>query len=164
MNTRINMMIVALGMLLGALEVNAQANLMIKDFTIAPGETKQVYVEMNNTVEIRALQALVNLPEGVKLSARPVVVTKRNGTFINESGQSVSASKSLRYKIRDNGSCMIVINADDAIPFSGTEGAIISLTLKADDDCNDFSGQIVLQDVVNNFNKQNKKNFPRIRL
>lgn len=138
---------VFLSMLMGTLGMNAQANLSIKDFVIMPGETKQVHIEMNNTVEIRALQVLVVLPEGVRMAARPAIVSKRSGMVLNDSRQFVEATKSMRYKLRDNGSCMIVVNADDAVPFSGTEGAIITLTLKADEDAKDFSGEMGLQDM-----------------
>lgn len=143
MKTRMNKILVSLCMLMGTLGVNAQANLTIKDFAIKPGETKQVYIEMNNSVEIRALQVLLTLPEGVKLTARPTVVANRNGMVAG----AEAIAKSLSYKVRDNGSCMIVVNADDAVPFSGTEGAVIALKLKADEEAKECSQQIILQDM-----------------
>jgi hypothetical protein len=147
MENKVNKELVSLCLLIWTLGVNAQATLTVKDFSIAPGETKQVYIEMDNMVEIRALQVLLSLPEGVKLAARPSVVAKRCGMIIRGNGQSVAATKSLSYKVRDNGNCMIVVNATDGVPFSGQEGAIIALTLKADEEARECSGQLILQDM-----------------
>ena len=126
MKNRMNKVLVSLGLLMWTLGVDAQATLTVRNFSIAPGETKQVYIEMDNMVEIRALQVLLSFPEGVKLAARPSVTAKRGGMITRGDGQSVTTTKSLSYKVRDNGNCMIVVNATDGVPFSGQEGAIIA--------------------------------------
>ena len=137
----------SLSLLGGVLSVNAQAELSMDNFYLMPGETKTVTINMNNTVDIRALQVLVDLPKHVKMVARPIVVADRQGEAKDEFGQSVDVKKTLSYKIREDGSCMIVVNANDAVPFSGSVGAVISLTLKADEDASDCSEKIELQDI-----------------
>lgn len=120
--------------LLGGLSVKGQANLSIEDFYIMSGETKMITIDMTNSVEIRAFQVLVDLPEHIKMVSRPTIITKRQGCFTDEFGQKVDSKKTLSYKIHEDGSCMIVVNANDAVPFSGSEGAVITLTLKANKD------------------------------
>lgn len=127
--------------------LKAQATLTMESFHLMPGETRTVAVNMTNKVPIRALQVLVDLPDNVKLAARPTVVSGRKGKATDEFGAEVEAVKTLSYKVRDNGDCMIVVNASDAIPFSGSEGAVISLTLKADENSSDRSEEICLKDM-----------------
>ena len=132
---------------LGIGSIKAQATLTMDDFYIMPGETRTVSINMNNTVPIRALQVLVDLPDNVKLVARPMVNAKRRGTVTDEFGTKTDAVKSLSYKVRENGDCMIVVNASDAVPFTGTEGAVITLTLQADEKSADRSEEICLKDM-----------------
>lgn len=132
---------------LGIGSIKAQATLTMDDFYIMPGETRTVSINMNNTVPIRALQVLVDLPDNVKLVARPMVNAKRRGMVTDEFGTKTDAVKSLSYKVRENGDCMIVVNASDAVPFTGTEGAVITLTLQADEKSADRSEEICLKDM-----------------
>lgn len=138
---------ITLCLLGGISSVKGQANLSIEDFFIMPGETKTVTINLTNSVEIRAFQVLVNLPNQVKIAARPTIVSKRQGCFTDEFGQKVDSKKTLSYKIYENGSCMIVVNANDAVPFSGSEGAVVNLTLKAEKDIIDAFEKIELQDM-----------------
>lgn len=123
-----------MGLLSVVLGLQAQADLSIVNFQIGRGETKTVTIDMANTVDIRAVQVRLTFPENLKLAARPTIVSTRLGTAVDEFGNTIDGNKSLNYKIREDGSCMIVVNANDAVPFSGSEGAIISLTLKAAED------------------------------
>lgn len=132
---------------LGIGSTKAQATLTMDDFYIMPGETRTVSINMDNTVPIRALQVLVDLPDNVKLVARPMVSPKRRGMVTDEFGTKTDAVKSLSYKVRENGDCMIVVNASDAVPFTGTEGAVITLTLQADEKSADRSEEICLKDI-----------------
>ena len=128
--------IVVLTMILFSNIVNifAQASLSLDDFKIAKGETKVVTIDLSNSVEIRALQVQVMLPHELKLAARPTVVPTRQGFTVDEFGEKIIAVKNLNYITREDGSCVIVVNASDAIPFAGTEGAIINLPLKVNED------------------------------
>lgn len=125
----------------------AQANLSISDFKIAKGEVKNITINMSNHVEIRALQVQVVFPTNIKLAARPTIVKKRQGTMTDEFGDKVNATKTLNYRLKEDGSCVIVVNANDAIPFDGNEGAIINLPIKATDDALTGMHSIKLQNM-----------------
>lgn len=139
--------IMSLMLLLGTFCANAQATLSIEDFSIMPGETKKVSVNLDNSVEVRAFQVLLKLPECIKLVSRPIIDSGRSGEFIDQFGKKSAAVKSLSYKIRKNGDCMIIVNAEDAVPFSGKEGAVITLILKADEGAKEASTSIDLVDM-----------------
>ena len=147
MNIKHYILIAAACLTVGIGSVKAQATLTMDDFYIMPGETRTVSINMSNTVPIRALQVLVDLPDNVRLVARPTVNAKRRGTVTDEFGTKTDAVKSLSYKLRENGDCMIVVNASDAVPFVGSEGAVLTLTLKADEKSADRSEQICLKDM-----------------
>ena len=125
----------------------AQVTLSMENFYLKPGETRTVTLDMTNNVDIRAFQVLIDLPDNVRMVARPVICPKRKGVAVNESGDKVEAVKSLGYKLKDNGDCMIVVNAADAVPFTGSEGAVITLTLQADERSPERSEEIRLQDM-----------------
>ena len=110
--------------LAGTLLVDAQETLSIDNFRIARGETKEIAINLNNTSSVRALQVQIILPDGVKMSARPQIVQSRNGSYIDEFGEVVEAVKTLSYNQWNDGSYMVTVNADDGIPFAGTEGAV----------------------------------------
>lgn len=141
----------ALGMLLlfaaGILQSHAQATLTISDFEIMPGESKTVTIDMTNSVPIRAFQVQVVFPTGVSMASRPTVVADRQGSYEDEFGELVDCIKTLGYNKLEDGSYMITVNADDAIPFSGTEGAVISFKVKAAADAPLGMASITLQDM-----------------
>lgn len=134
-------------LLLGVSKMYAQANLSIADFKIAQGEVKNMTIDMRNHVEIRALQVQVKLPASIKLAARPTIVENRQGSTVDEFGNKVNAVKTLNYKLKEDGSCVIVVNANDAIPFAGTEGAVINLPLKVTDGASPGMSSIKLQNM-----------------
>lgn len=125
----------------------AQATLGIENFHIMPGETRKVSINMTNTVAIRAFQVLVDLPDNVQMVARPTISALRNGIVVDEFGERKAAMKSLNYRVRANGDCMIVVNASDAVPFEGSEGAVLTLTLKANEKAMERSEEIHLKNM-----------------
>ena len=133
--------------LAGTSSANAQATLSISDFHISRGETKTISIDMTNQMEVRAFQVQVVLPEHMKLAGSPTVSFARQGSYINEQGERVEASKTLNYNIRKDGSLMIVVNAYDAVPFAGTEGAVVNIPLVAEKEAFAGIGNIELRDV-----------------
>lgn len=133
--------------LAGTSSANAQAMLSISDFHISRGETKTISIDMTNQMEVRAFQVQVVLPEHLKLAGSPTVSFARQGSYINEQGERVEASKTLNYNIRKDGSLMIVVNAYDAVPFAGTEGAVVNIPLVAEKEAFAGIGNIELRDV-----------------
>ena len=133
--------------LAGTSSADAQATLSISDFHIGRGETKTISIDMTNQMEVRAFQVQVVLPEHLKLAGSPTVSFARQGSYINEQGERVEASKTLNYNIRKDGSLMIVVNAYDAVPFAGTEGAVVNIPLVAEKEAFAGIGNIELRDV-----------------
>lgn len=141
--------IFAMMMLLAAsqLHADAQATLTISDFSIMPGESKTVTIDMTNSLPIRAFQVQVVFPEGVTMASRPTVVPEREGSYEDEFGETVQCTKTIDYNKWEDGSYMIVVNAADAVPFSGTEGPVVTFKVKAAADAALGESTIVLQDM-----------------
>ena len=125
----------------------AQATLGISNFSITQGETKEVFVELDNMVEIRALQLRILLPDSLILASRPQLVDDRLGGITDEFGEWMPSSKSLSYNRWDDGSHMIMVNSDDGLPFSGTEGGVISLKVTASENTPPGDYNIRIMDV-----------------
>lgn len=144
---KLSALLMFLLVLAGTSSANAQAMLSISDFHISRGETKTISIDMTNQMEVRAFQVQVVLPEHLKLAGSPTVSFARQGSYINEQGERVEASKTLNYNIRKDGSLMIVVNAYDAVPFAGTEGAVVNIPLVAEKEAFAGIGNIELRDV-----------------
>lgn len=144
---KLSALLMFLLVLAGTSSANAQATLSISDFHISRGETKTISIDMTNQMEVRAFQVQVVLPEHLKLAGSPTVSFARQGSYINEQGERVEASKTLNYNIRKDGSLMIVVNAYDAVPFAGTEGAVVNIPLVAEKEAFAGIGNIELRDV-----------------
>ena len=136
-----------LALLAAPLLTYAQATLGISNFSITQGETKEVFVELDNTVEIRALQLRILLPDSLILASRPQLVDDRLGGITDEFGEWMPSSKSLSYNRWDDGSHMIMVNSDDGLPFSGTEGGVISLKVTASENTPPGDYNIRIMDV-----------------
>lgn len=142
-----NMFATAMLLVASQVYVCAQATLTMSDFEIMPGESKTVTIDMTNSLPIRAFQVQVVFPEGVTMASRPTVVPDREGSYEDEFGETVQCTKTLGYNKWEDGSYMITVNADDAIPFSGTEGPVITFKVKAAADAALGETSITLQDM-----------------
>ncbi|MBR5335784.1 MAG: InlB B-repeat-containing protein, partial [Bacteroidaceae bacterium] len=124
------------------LDVFAQASLNIDDFKIRLGETKNIQIELQNDVPVRALQARLILPEGLELASRLLLNDERVGSYTDEFGNTVTSQKSVSYNKWDDNSYMIVVNSDDAVAFAGNSGAILSFNIRAKE--NTFPQDVVI--------------------
>ncbi len=113
------------------LNIYAQTRLYIDNFKICSGETKRLEIKMQNDLPIRALQARLVLPEELELASRPTLNADRIGNYTDVFGNIVNSQKNVSYNKWDDRSYMIVINSDDAIAFSGNDGAILSMDIKS---------------------------------
>ena len=130
----------------GALQTFAQeAVLTIEDFKIMPGEKKVIEVCMTNSLPIRGFEMKPVLPEGITMAGSPAAVKDRIGTGTNSFGEVVTSSKKPNYS-PVNGKITFA-SGDDAIPFSGTEGPVMTLTIKAADDLELGYATITLEEV-----------------
>ena len=130
-----------------SLWVHAQATLGIDDFSIVQGETKEVLLELDNTVDVRAFQVRLLLPENMTLASQPQIVAERQGGGYDEFGDWAASLKSLSFNRWDDGSYMIAVNSDDGLPFSGTEGGVVSLKITAGWDVLPGKYEIGLKDI-----------------
>ena len=125
----------------------ALATLQIPDLDMKYDETKEVSIEMNNEVAIRALQVRVVLPKGITLASAPQLVQERVGSGVDEFGDNVTAQKSLNYNMWADGSYMITVNSDDGLPFAGNKGSVIKFSVKADYFVRGTTQKIELKDI-----------------
>ncbi len=142
-----NRILFLLFMLVSAIAVNAQVTLHIPDLEMKYDETKEISIEMNNEVAIRALQVRVVLPKGITLASAPQLIQERVGSGQDEFGDKVAAQKSLKYNMWDDGSYMITVNSDDGLPFAGNKGAVIKFSVKADYFVRGTTQKIELKDI-----------------
>ncbi len=119
----------------------AQSNrLSIADFTIAPGETKTVTVNLDNETNFAGIQWHMVLPEGLNIGTKsngnPAVTIDPNRT----DGHVVTSG------FKDGG-VQVTIYSPDALPFVGNSGSFLTFNVTASAD---FSGShlIVVSKVV----------------
>ena len=92
----------------------------VEDVVLDEGESTTIEVGLDNTGEYVALQMNLFLPEGLTLDRNGCSLSSRAG-----SGMTLSIGKKRDYY-------SIIISSDGNTTFTGTEGAIMQLTLKAD--------------------------------
>ena len=134
-------------LLFGITKSYSQAELNINDIKIYRGQRKTISVELINSVEIRAFQMHITFPEHIRLTGRPKLCSERIGLYTDEFGNEVQSSVMLNYRIKDDGSVVIVVNSTDAVPFKGSVGAIITLPIIADENAKVQSDVIEIKDM-----------------
>lgn len=115
--------------------------LYIKDFTIAPGQTKNLEVILDNESPISSLEFLVKLPDGLYYVENSLAkVTSR----VTRSSHSVGVADN-----RDEGIKIVMLSTSSAIensPVKGNSGAILTIDVKA---ASDYKGGVVeITDII----------------
>ena len=98
--------------------------LHVADFTLNRGEEKTIAVEISNTVDFSAFQMNMHLPYGVSL--KKAVLTSR-----------ATEGHAVMYNEIESGNIAMIAFAASTDNFYGNDGAVLMLTLKAD---NNFCG------------------------
>lgn len=98
--------------------------LHVADFTLNRGEEKTIAVEISNTVDFSAFQMNMHLPYGVSL--KKAVLTSR-----------ATEGHAVMYNEIEPGNIAMIAFAASTNNFYGNDGAVLMLTLKAD---NNFCG------------------------
>ena len=98
--------------------------LHVTDFTLNRGEEKTIAVEISNTVDFSAFQMNMHLPYGVSL--KKVALTSR-----------ATEGHAVMYNEIEPGNIAMIAFAASTENFYGNDGAVLMLTLKAD---NNFCG------------------------
>ena len=108
--------------------------LYIEDFTILPGETKTITVNLDNETDFRAIDARMILPEGLTIE------TKSNGkpAISLVDARDDEHTKSFSF---DNDTIVISVHHDENV-FLGNSGAFLTFKLTA---ASDFEGPQVLR-------------------
>ncbi len=108
--------------------------LYIEDFTILPGETKTITVNLDNETDFRAIEARMILPEGLTIE------TKSNGkpAISLVDARDDEHTKSFLF---DNDTIVISVHSDENV-FLGNSGAFLTFKLTA---AADFEGPQVLR-------------------
>ena len=124
--------------LLAALGMKAQSPLAltIEDFTIKAGETKTIYVAMQNEgYEVIAIEFKMQLPEGLALKSKPTLTTERIGSLTDDYGEVVASGKTVNAAKNAAGYWIFsIFSQSDQVPFTGTEGNVIAMNIAADAD------------------------------
>ncbi len=124
--------------LMAALGMKAQSPLAltIEDFTIKAGETKTVYVAMQNEgYEVIAIEFKMQLPEGLSLKSKPTLTTERIGSLTDDFGEVVASGKTVNAAKNAAGYWIFsIFSQTDQVPFTGTEGNVIAMNIAADAD------------------------------
>lgn len=104
------------------------ASLEVIPFAIAPGEEKDVEVVLNNPDnEFTGLQFDLALPEGISL------VSDEDGYFVSLGSRTTSRKHTIEAQQRADGTIRVMAYSNRNSNFSGSEGDVVVLTLKADD-------------------------------
>ena len=135
----IAMMVVAMGAFAQDYYLKAEK------FTLAPGESKVVNIEMVNAEEVVCgIQCDIILPTGLKFVANGgkmyIYNSERFGEIEDEDGFIITGEDKSEYAVKarheDNGikHIRLVTYTNRLIPFTGTSGPLFSIKVKANDD------------------------------
>ena len=102
--------------------------LVVPDFTIAPGQTKVVSVELNNTEsEYIAFEFYMQLPNGVS------IVKDDGGNLLAELNSTRAPRHSFEVRNDGGGVYHFLCYSGSNAKFQGTEGEIFTMTVTADE-------------------------------
>ena len=116
---------------------NAQSPLALtmEDFEIQAGETKTVYVSMQNEgYDVIAIEFKMDLPEGLVLKGMPTLTSARLGTYVDGFGETVPSGKTV-YGNKNKAGYWIfsIFSMVDQSSFTGTEGPVIEMKIGAEE-------------------------------
>lgn len=124
-------------------EETTTASLEVIPFAIAPGEEKEVEVVLNNPDDaFTGLQFDLALPEGISL------VSDEDGYFVSLGSRTTSRKHTIEAQQRADGTIRVMAYSNRNSNFSGTEGDVVVLTLKADDNLAGGVYDLQLKDII----------------
>lgn len=118
-----------------ALTSAGRDRLYIEDFNIAAGETLQIPVLLLNNTAYCGLQTDLYLPDGLSLDME-------YDEYIIDLTSRKHSSHSVASRLMNDGAIRIYISSISAREFSGNSGAIMTLSITAD---NNFSGPSTIE-------------------
>lgn len=96
----------------------------ISDFSIAPGQTRQVSIMLDNEIEYTAFQADLFMTEGLE-------VTQVNGAYNIALTDRKGSDHVLTTALREDGSIRMMSYSLGVKPFSGNSGALVNFEVAA---------------------------------
>lgn len=124
-----------LAVILVAVSASGKDRLYIDNFNIAPGETMQVPVILLNDTAYSGFQTDLYLPDGLSLDTE-------YDEYIIDLTSRRDNSHTVTANLLSNGAIRIYVSSLSARPFSGYSGAIMTLSITAD---NSFSGTAIVE-------------------
>ena len=121
--------------MVASLSAAAVDTFYINDFSINPGETKQVEINLNNDSVYTALQADIYLPEGL-------TIEQEDGDYLFELTDRKGRDHTISSTMLSSGAIRILIASQTLKTFSGNNGALVTFNIIAD---NSFSGSKTIQ-------------------
>ena len=111
--------------------MNAQVTMKIQSFTIAPGESKTILLEMDNPdFEAACFRCDLHLPEGITFDKNSRG-TAYNLTFNKDADRTDATYHSLSSALQSDGALRIVCFPPSADVFLGNSGAIVNIPVTA---------------------------------
>ncbi len=110
--------------LMATLSATALDQLYINDFSIAPGETQNVEVMLDNDSAYTALQADIYLPEGL-------TIEHDNGDYVFSLTNRKGNDHTLACAVLSSGAIRLYITSQSLSTFDGNSGALITFNITA---------------------------------
>ena len=130
---RLNKTMVLLFLTLLALPLASRAKdtFYIEPVNVAPGESKTITLNLDNSQVFRGFQTDIELPEGLKIAS------KSNGNFDISLTDRGSSSFSVSSNLMSDGSVRILGYSTEGESIKGNQGALVRISVRAS---SDFSG------------------------
>lgn len=109
-----------------ALQVAATDRFYIEDFSINPGESKEVSILLDNGVEYSAFQADIYLPQGLS-------IVQEDGDYMIDLTDRKGRDHTISSKILADGGIRIMSYSTSLKVFSGNSGALVTMSIAADE-------------------------------
>lgn len=113
----------------------AENRLYIEDFTISPGETKQVTINMDNDVTLTAIQWRMLLPDGLSIetraNGRPKMALVADRIYSDGDDDHTLGTNFVNDSVR------VTIYSVTSVPFLGNSGPFVTFNVTA---ASDFKG------------------------
>ncbi len=129
-----NFILIALCMV-ASLSAAAVDTFYINDFTINPGETKLVEINLDNDSLYTALQADIYLPEGL-------TIEQEDGDYLFELTDRKGRDHTISSTMLSSGAIRILIASQTLKTFKNNSGALVTFNIIAD---NSFSGSKTIE-------------------
>ena len=128
---RTKLLLLFIGLLLGK-NMNAQVSASLDEFSIKPGETKEVNVYLTNgDIDITDFEGYIALPKGFSF-----VAAYDNNSYAKMTGRE-TAGQALTAEIQTDGRLLFgIYQMTGTTGFSGKEGSVVAFTIKADENIN----------------------------